>query len=92
MTPGPLPVLCSGHAGVRTVHAGGVQVGVRLVATGVIHVHVCVGTSLWRGPPLRLGRRERKSSTCFCCCFEPLASVVFTFTWVVRREALIGGC
>lgn len=47
----------SGHAGVRTVHAGGVQVGVGL-GTRVIHVHVRVNADLWRASPR--GREEGK--------------------------------
>lgn len=46
------------------------------------------------GLPLTLGRRERKAKSLIFglfVCFEASASVVFTFTWTVRRDVLIGG-
>lgn len=62
----------SGHAGVCTLHAGGVQVGVGLVCTRVIHVHVRVNTNLWRASPWAWEERKESQNPklfLFVCLF-----------------------
>lgn len=68
--------LRSGRAGVRPVHAGGVQVGVGLVGARVIHVDVRVGTNLRRvsPPDWEEGKESQNWKRLFSfVCFEALA-------------------
>lgn len=81
------PDRCSGHAVVRTVHAGGVQVGVGL-GTGVIHVHVRVSTDLWRSFPWDLEEgKVSQNPTLFVCLFV----LKLWLQWFLHLPELWGG-